>query len=208
MTATSVNDPGPEHDDLRAGILMLLAEGPLSGYEIINEVTERSNGRRRATSGTIYPVLDRLDDEGLVRLSEAGGGGSRQRPFELTHAGSRYVEEHAAELAPPWETPVPAPAPAAAAEEPEKPEEAQPRQIKVHAPARHLREVGAPSGEAAPRFQEVAAQFSTAADQVARVGTEQQLERARKLVAESKRGLYRILAEDDEAGEGRETGER
>ena len=94
--------PRARRGDVRTGILLLLAEKPMSGYEIIKEGRERSNGVWRLSPGSVYPVLQQLESEGLVTLAATGVG--RRRPYELTEQGHAYVAEHAAELTPPWES--------------------------------------------------------------------------------------------------------
>ena len=85
--------------EIRAAILLLLAEQPRHGYQIITELAERSEGRWRPSPGAVYPALAQLQDEGLVALSNDGG----RRLADLTDAGRAYVEENRAELGTPWE---------------------------------------------------------------------------------------------------------
>jgi DNA-binding PadR family transcriptional regulator len=83
--------------DVRAAILALLVERPMHGYEIIQEISERSGGVWRPSPGSVYPTLQLLSDEGLV-TSSGSGAGSR-RAFELTEEG----RTEAAKLeTPPW----------------------------------------------------------------------------------------------------------
>ncbi len=84
--------------DVRAAVLLLLAEQPRHGYEIITEVVERSEGRWQPSPGSVYPVLKRLAAEGLVRAETDGD----RRVFELTDAGREFVEDHADDLGEPW----------------------------------------------------------------------------------------------------------
>jgi DNA-binding PadR family transcriptional regulator len=85
--------------DVRASVLSLLSEQPMHGYQIITELAERSGGTWRPSPGSVYPVIQQLQDEGLVRIEEADG----RRVVHLTDAGREYVEAHAEELAAPWE---------------------------------------------------------------------------------------------------------
>src|SRR3954452_9103864 len=84
--------------DIRATILALLAEQPMHGYQIIQEVGERTGGAWRPSPGSVYPTLQQLEDEELVRTVHSNG----RRVFELTDAG----REQAAALpsAKPWES--------------------------------------------------------------------------------------------------------
>ena len=66
--------------DVRAAILALLAERPMHGYEMIQELEERTEGAWKPSAGSIYPTLQLLEDEGLIRGEEAAG----KRRFEIT----------------------------------------------------------------------------------------------------------------------------
>src|SRR5205823_2008328 len=59
--------------DVRTAVLTLLAERPMHGYEIIQEITERSDGLWRPSPGSVYPTLQLLADEDLVSTSEEPG---------------------------------------------------------------------------------------------------------------------------------------
>jgi len=85
--------------DVRAAALLLLAEGPLNGYQIMQEIEARSDGVWRPSPGSVYPALAQLEDEGLVR---AVAGGDRRR-YELTDSGAAHVDAHQAEWGTPWE---------------------------------------------------------------------------------------------------------
>jgi DNA-binding PadR family transcriptional regulator len=69
--------------DVRAAVLALLAERPMHGYEIIQELTERTAGAWRPSPGSIYPTLQLLEDAGLVRGEDVEG----RRVVSLTDAG-------------------------------------------------------------------------------------------------------------------------
>ena len=88
--------------DVRAAILSLLSEQPRNGYQIMRELAERSQGAWRPSPGSVYPQLQQLEDEGLVR-QEASGVAPGGRVFALTDAGRTYVEKHRDELAAAWE---------------------------------------------------------------------------------------------------------
>ena len=86
--------------DVRAAALALIAEQPMNGYQIIQEIGERSGGVWRPSPGSIYPALQQLEDEGLIR-AESGDGG--RRAYQLTEEGGQYARTHADELRAPWE---------------------------------------------------------------------------------------------------------
>jgi DNA-binding PadR family transcriptional regulator len=84
--------------NVRAAILVLLAEEPRNGYQIIQEINERSGGAWKPSPGAVYPALQQLADEGLIAGDESGG----RRTFHLTDEGRAHVEENADRLAEPW----------------------------------------------------------------------------------------------------------
>lgn len=91
--------PRARRGDVRAAALLLLAEEPRNGYQLMQEIEARSNGVWRPSPGSVYPALSQLEDEGLVRAEEGDG----RRTFTLTDAGRAYVEEHRDELGSPWD---------------------------------------------------------------------------------------------------------
>ncbi|MBV9096035.1 MAG: PadR family transcriptional regulator [Streptosporangiaceae bacterium] len=93
--------PRVRRGDVRAAILDLLSEGqPWNGYQIIQEISARTEGVWRPSAGSVYPALQQLEDEGLVR---AEAGEDRRRMYTLTDEGRAYVEAHADELRASWE---------------------------------------------------------------------------------------------------------
>ncbi len=155
--------PRARRGDVRAAILALLAEEPRNGYQIIQELAERSGGMWRPSPGSIYPALQQLEDEGLVRAQEQEG----RRQYQLTDAGREYVAARAAEHDAPWD---------AFAD-------------SVQDDVIDLRE----------GFKQVAIAFW----QVSHAGSPAQLAEAQKVLAETRRALYRILAEGEpEAADG------
>lgn len=84
--------------DTRTAILRVLAESPMHGYQIIQELKQRSGGVWTPSAGSIYPTLQLLADEGLVSAEEASG----KKVFSLTEAGRTAVGELADEPAP-WD---------------------------------------------------------------------------------------------------------
>ncbi len=76
---------------VRAGLLLLLAEEPRNGYQLMQAIEERSGGRWRPSPGSVYPTLAQLEDEGLIRATERDAA----KLFELTDAGRDHLAEHA-----------------------------------------------------------------------------------------------------------------
>ncbi|MQA03013.1 MAG: PadR family transcriptional regulator [Streptosporangiales bacterium] len=145
--------------DVRAGILALLSEQARNGYQIIQELTERSNGYWRPSPGSVYPALQQLEDEGLVRTTEIDG----RKAYELTDAGREYVEARPGEFTAPWD---------------------------------------ALAGDVDERAQELASlagQLGGAVMQVVQAGNDAQLDRAKQILVDARRDLYRILADDEDA---------
>ena len=69
--------------EVRAAVLALLAERPMHGYQIIREIEERSGGSWKPSAGSVYPTLQLLADEGVIRAEEANG----RKIYSLTEAG-------------------------------------------------------------------------------------------------------------------------
>lgn len=98
--------PRVRRGDVRTAILDVLATAeqgteatePLNGYQVIQQIAERSDGAWRPSPGSVYPTIQQLQDEGLVELDDERG----RRSLRLTGTGRTYVGEHAEELAAVW----------------------------------------------------------------------------------------------------------
>jgi DNA-binding PadR family transcriptional regulator len=141
--------------DVRTAVLMLLAEEPRNGYQLMQTIEERSGGRWRPSPGSVYPTLSQLEDEGLIRAVEHDG----TKLFELTEPGRERLGQSKTD-----------PAPWAEEEDPDAPD--------LH------------------RMASLIIQIGKAAWQVAQEGDERQTEQAYQTLAETRRSLYRILAQD------------
>ena len=84
--------------DVRSAILALLDDRPMHGYEMIQELEERTGGRWTPSAGSIYPTLQLLEDEGLVSAEEVDG----RKVYSLTDSGKKEVPERS-EGGRPWE---------------------------------------------------------------------------------------------------------
>ena len=105
---------GPMHDqqrrgprvrrgDVRSAILDVLrvAEAggeQVNGYQVIQQISERSGGSWRPSPGSVYPTIQQLHDEGLVETDDERG----RKTLALTGEGRQYVADHADELAAVW----------------------------------------------------------------------------------------------------------
>ena len=148
--------PRARKGDVRAALLVLLAEEPRNGYQLMQEIEQRSDGVWRPSPGSVYPALQQLEDEGLVRV--APGEGRKQ--FELTDDGRSYVEQRSDELGTPWDA------------------------------------VKGDMGEGAWELMGAMRQIGMALFQLTHTGTEAQQAQAKEVLADARRALYRILAED------------
>lgn len=149
--------PRARRGDVRAGVLALLGERPMNGYQIIQELKERSGGYWRPSPGSVYPALQQLEDEGLVRTTEVDG----RKAYELTDEGRADLESRPEAYDAPWES------------------------------------VSGTIDDDVQELTALGAQLSWAAIQVTQAGTNAQLQQAKQVLADARRKLYRILAEDD-----------
>jgi DNA-binding PadR family transcriptional regulator len=150
--------PKARRGDVRAAILAVLAEQPMNGYQIIQEIAERSGGGWKPSPGSIYPTLQQLEDEGLVTADAEVG----RRTFTLTDEGRAYVADHADEVSAPWEA------------------------------------MSAPAEDDENGLKPLLGQVATAMWQILATGTPEQQARAKDAVAELRRKLYGILADDEQ----------
>lgn len=150
--------PRARRGDVRAAALALLAERPMNGYQVIQEIKERSGGMWKPSSGSVYPALQQLEDEGLIQAGEHEG----RRAFSLTAQGRKYVEDNPDEIRAPWAA------------------------------------FDSSAGEAAMELRELIGQVAVAFVQVITTGTGQQVDQAKQVINETRRALYRILADDHE----------
>jgi DNA-binding PadR family transcriptional regulator len=150
--------PRVRRGDVRAAILDLLSEGEAwNGYQIIQEIGERTQGVWRPSAGSVYPALQQLEDEGLITAA----GEDRRRNYTLTDEGRAYVQAHADELKAAWDA------------------------------------VTGSVDDAAVQLHNLARNVAMATVQVAQAGTPVQVQQASKVLAETRKALYRILAADD-----------
>ncbi|WP_354348741.1 PadR family transcriptional regulator [Pseudarthrobacter sp. PvP090] len=87
--------------EVRSAVLALLAERPMHGYQIIREIEERSGGCWKPSAGSVYPTLQLLADEGLIRAEESNG----RKIYSLTEAGREVA---GAGVPAPWDSTAPA----------------------------------------------------------------------------------------------------
>ena len=90
--------PRARRGDIRLAVLRLLAEQPMHGYQIIQELGSRTGGLWNPSPGSVYPTLNALEDQGLVRAEEVEG----RKVFQLTDAGRTRLADDAGRPAP-WD---------------------------------------------------------------------------------------------------------
>jgi PadR family transcriptional regulator PadR len=74
-------------------ILAVLADGPCHGYGVIEQLRLRSGDVFDLPEGTVYPVLHRLDQAGLLESSWNEVGGRRRRTYRLSKQGRAALAE-------------------------------------------------------------------------------------------------------------------
>jgi DNA-binding PadR family transcriptional regulator len=87
-----------QRGDVRTATLLLLAEQPMHGYQLMQAISERTSGAWEPSPGAIYPTLSQLQDEGLVTMQSEGG----RKLATLSDAGRTFLDEHGAELPDPF----------------------------------------------------------------------------------------------------------
>jgi DNA-binding PadR family transcriptional regulator len=142
--------------DVRAAILLLLEEEPRNGYQLMQELEERSEGAWRPSPGSVYPALQLLADEGLIRGESREGS----TVYELTDVGRKHVEENREGFGTPWQ-----------------------------------QEAGGVPDDVR-ELMRLAMQVGMATRQVTHAGSDEQRKAATELLAETRRRLYGILAEN------------
>ncbi len=95
--------PRVRRGDVRTAILDVVRTAqwngePVNGYQVIQQIAERSNGAWRPSPGSVYPTIQQLEDEGLIATDDTSG----RRSLRLTAEGEAYVAEHADELTAVW----------------------------------------------------------------------------------------------------------
>ena len=95
--------PRVRRGDVRAAVLDVVREGssnfePVNGYQVIQQITDRSGGAWRPSPGSVYPTIQQLEDEGLIEADDERG----RRTFRLTTEGEEYVAANPDELASVW----------------------------------------------------------------------------------------------------------
>ncbi|WP_292678044.1 PadR family transcriptional regulator, partial [Nocardioides sp.] len=99
----SGRSPRVRRGDVRSAILDVLRTAAesgeqLNGYQVIQQIGERSGGAWKPSPGSVYPTIQLLHDEGLLETDDEMG----RKSLRLTSLGATHVTEHADELAAVW----------------------------------------------------------------------------------------------------------
>lgn len=76
-------------------VLAALRERPRHGYQIALDVEAHSNGVFRFRHGTLYPILHRMEANGLIQGRWSSGTGRRKKVYALTDTGRRHLSGEA-----------------------------------------------------------------------------------------------------------------
>jgi len=79
-----------DRGDLKFAVLRLIAARPMHGYEVMRALEDESRGTYRPSPGSVYPTLQMLEDEGLLRIDEASG----KKVYHITDEGRAYLERN------------------------------------------------------------------------------------------------------------------
>ncbi len=74
--------------DISPLILKTLADGPAHGYEIIKRIEDRTKGMWKPSPGSVYPTLQMLEEQGLVKSRDEDG----KKVYELTKEGKAQAK--------------------------------------------------------------------------------------------------------------------
>jgi PadR family transcriptional regulator, regulatory protein PadR len=89
-------------DQVRKGsteilVLSLLIEGPMYGYEISQQLEQRSGGYFEMKEGLLYPALHRMQQKGWLTSEWQTVDGRPRKYYTLTSSGQKILREQAAE---------------------------------------------------------------------------------------------------------------
>lgn len=117
---------------IRRMVLSGLAEGPAHGYDVIQRLEARSGGLWRPSPGSVYPLLQLLEDQGLVASHEEEG----KRRYHLTEAGRAEADVGQGAQRFPWD---------ADDEAGEQVQQLRDAVVQVHIAARQVARTGQPA---------------------------------------------------------------
>ena len=79
-------------------VLKLLEAKDMYGYQIIEELAQKSDERFRLKTGTLYPILHSLENDGVVSSYDENAGNARVRKYyHITNKGKGLLEKKQSE---------------------------------------------------------------------------------------------------------------
>src|SRR6185312_6065028 len=78
--------------NVRGLLLAALLDSPAHGYELMRRLEGQASGRWRPSPGSVYPLLQLLEDEGLVRGRASDGRSEGRKVYELTELGRAQAD--------------------------------------------------------------------------------------------------------------------
>lgn len=72
---------------LKYVVLKIIAEKPIHGYDIMQEIENRTHGRWAPSCGSIYPMLESLESKGWIRSEEI----ERRKVYTITPEGRKFL---------------------------------------------------------------------------------------------------------------------
>ena len=91
MSETDFDVQGFARDIHELLVLSTLHDQEKHGYQIALDVESESNGLFRFRHGTLYPILHRMEADGLIRGSWSNGDGRRKKIYSVTASGRRHL---------------------------------------------------------------------------------------------------------------------
>src|SRR4051812_9463290 len=87
--------------DVRAALLLLIEGGAQNGYQLIQEIERRTDGVWKPSPGSVYPALQQLEDEGLVRAVEFEASAPTSSRTRAASTSTRTARSSATRSPPP-----------------------------------------------------------------------------------------------------------
>lgn len=84
-------DKGYMSGSSRMLVLSILNEKPYYGYELIKTLKQRSNDTFDMKEGTLYPILHKLENDGLVASANQEVSGRVRKVYSITEKGSKVL---------------------------------------------------------------------------------------------------------------------
>jgi DNA-binding PadR family transcriptional regulator len=160
------DQPRHRRGDIKFMLLGLLAEQAQHGYELIKELEARGGGFRRLSPGSVYPTLQMLEEAGYLTSEPVDG----KRVYTITESGRQFLSDFAEK--------------SAQADRHPQADSSSPRDRFTQGKPSELMEL-----------RQTLTDLNDAVTQIARSGNLEQANQVRALLAQVKREIYTLLAE-------------